>query len=179
MTGSGIYGCWAASGTSVSVEAHQALPTGLALNDLEAHIPVSVLERRVTNLGLNKRATRAGNRILVRNASVRGRALADIEQVTARAPAAAGTGGADSGFCKGDGQDHRRFAVGYDRRRLPGLILLIGTKTADQARGTPRLIAGPGVIAVPCDAWDDSWRSPRESVIELPWPAVEWASLAA
>jgi len=153
----------------ISVETLEALPAALAVDDIEVvQLPASVFDRRVIDSGFNERARRAGKRILVRSVYFQGMAVADTERVRAHAPAAADMVGAYAEFCKRHGLDRRRFAVGYVRRRLPGAILVIGAETPDQARENCRLIAGTPASAALCDAWDEAWRSPDDSVIDLP-----------
>jgi aryl-alcohol dehydrogenase-like predicted oxidoreductase len=152
----------------ISLEAIEALPGALAVDDMEVvQLPASVFDHRVLDSGLHERARRAGKRILVRSVYFQGMAVADIDRVRARAPAAAAMVGAYAEFCERHGLDRRRFAVGYVRRRLPGAILVIGAETTEQARENCRIIAGPPASATLCDAWDEAWQSPDDRVIDL------------
>jgi spore coat polysaccharide biosynthesis protein SpsF (cytidylyltransferase family)/aryl-alcohol dehydrogenase-like predicted oxidoreductase len=151
-----------------SVESMENLSAVLAADDLNViQVPASVFDRRLLESGLWERARDAGKRVFARGVYFQGLAVADVGEVRARAPMAAGMVEAYARFCELHGLDRRRFAVDYARHRLPGAILVIGAETTAQVSENCGLVAGPECDPWLCDAWDEAWQ-PSESVVDLP-----------
>ena len=175
---------WRADGLirhlGVSAESFQRLPAPVADDELDViQLPANVFDRRAVDSGLWERARRAGKRVFVRSVYFQGMALADAAEVRARAPDAAEMIEAYARFCELHGLDRRRFAVDYVRNRLPGAVLVIGAETAQQVRENCELVAAPACDPALCDAWDQAWRAPDESQVDLPRLSARFASRGA
>jgi aryl-alcohol dehydrogenase-like predicted oxidoreductase len=175
---------WRADGLirhlGVSAESFQRLPALLAVDELDViQLPANVFDRRAVDSGLWERARQAGKQVFLRSVYFQGMALADAGEMRARAPGAAEMVEAYARFCELHGLDRRRFAVDYVRNRLPGAVLVIGAETAQQVRENCGLVAAPACDPALCDAWDQEWRAPDESQVDLPRLSARFASRGA